>query len=306
MVPVARVELGRIRGNAHAIRTQVGPSVGIYAVIKADAYGLGAKMVSEAITDQVDAFCVFALREAVEADLWQRTGQPAIPIGPPESLDPAPYLAQHVRPAVSTVEQAMALKAARPILCVDTGMQRFACRPEHIDAVIAAGGIDEAFTHATTLAQVRRLVDLAGGRGLKLHAAGSSLLDEREARLDTVRPGLALYCGAVTLSVALAEVIESRGPVGYSRFVAARHGVILCGYAAGLRRGPCLVNGQRRRIIEVGMQSAYLEAAASDLPGDRVILLGGGLEPQEIAAAWGSTPHEALLRLTMAGIRQYS
>ena len=42
---------------------------------------------------------------------------------------------------------------ARPILCVDTGMQRFACAREQIDDVIRAGAIDEAFTHAVTLEQ---------------------------------------------------------------------------------------------------------------------------------------------------------
>ena len=65
----------------------------------------------------------------------------------------------------------------------------------------------------------------------RLHAAGTALLGIPEARLDAVRPGLALYRGAVRVSAPLAEVHASAGPVGYSGFTPStgRHGVILAG-----------------------------------------------------------------------------
>lgn len=293
-----RLDRERLRSNARRIREMCG--VPLYAVVKADGYGLGAAAVAEALRDVVDAFCVFSLREAAEADLWRRTGRPVLAIGPPDSADPADYAGQHVRPAVSTCEQARALRAARPVLCVDTGMQRFACPPAEVERALCDGGIDEAFTHATRLEHVRRLLELAGGRGLRLHAAASSLLERPEAHLDAVRPGMALYSGAVRVSARLAEVRRSDGPVGYGGFAATHHGVILVGYSHGLRRGPCILNGRRTVIPEVGMQSAYVETGPDDRVGDEVILLGDGLEAHDIAPSWGCTPHEVLLRLARA------
>ena len=290
--PAISIDFERIRTNAQRIAQQT-----VLAVIKANAYGLGAAAVADALKDVVAGFAVFSLREAADIGLWQRTGKPAIALGPPESLDPQAWIAQHVRPAVSTVEQASTLRDARPILCVDTGMQRFACRPDQIDAVLAAGRIDEAFTHAPTLEHVRRLKALAGGKVRRLHAAATSLLNEPEARLDAVRPGLALYRDAVTIAAPLVEAHNSAGPIGYTAFSARRHGVILCGYSHGLRRGPCMVNGQMRRIVEVGMQSAYIDLGDDGRPGDPVALLSSALLPEMVAAEWNCTAQEVILRL---------
>ncbi len=275
------------------------------AVIKADAYGLGAEAVARTIADLADGFCLFSLREAAAIRLWELTGKPSMTLGPDPGVGEAEYLAEHVRPSVWIVERATSLRAARPILSVDTGMQRFACPPEQIDAVLAAGGCDEAFTHATRLGHVQRLLELVGDRNLRLHAAGSSLLDEPLAWLNAVRPGLALYQNAVRASTRLIDVRDTRGPGGYTGFEAARHGIILAGHANGLRVGPCLVNGRLSRILEVGMQSAFVQAAQSDRIGDEVVLLGDALSEMEISAAWGTSPQEVLVRMCGMGERTY-
>jgi alanine racemase len=298
------IDLRKVRQNVMDIRQQTG--VPIIAVIKADAYGLGAKEIAPAIADLVEEFCLFSLEEAIAIDLWNRTSKPAITIGPPRSDDPQEYLSHHVRPAVSSPEQARRLKAAHPILCVDTGQQRFVCPPERIDETIRAGNIDDAFTHATSIEQVRKFSELMKGKGSWLHAAGSSLLHESEARFAAVRPGLALYAGAVRVSTRLVEVHQSRGPAGYSGFQSAYHGVILVGYSNGLRTGPCLVNGRSSSILEVGMQSAFVEIGTSENVGDEVVLLGETLTPQEIAPDWATAPHEVLFRLAGSGTRQYT
>ncbi|HEX2970972.1 MAG TPA: alanine racemase [Tepidisphaeraceae bacterium] len=299
-----RIDLARIRGSAQEIRRRTG--VAVLAVVKADAYGLGAAQVAEALADLADGWCVFSLAEAVQARLWQRTGKPTIVLGPPMSLNPGDYLPQHTRPAVSTLEQARALAAADPLLCVDTGMQRFACPRERIESVLDAGACREAFTHATRMEHVRRLLELVGNRQLRLHAAASDLLDLLEARLDAVRPGLVLYREAVRVSVPLLEARDTTGPAGYSGFVWPRIGVILCGYSQGLRKGPCLINGQRRYIPEVGMQSAYVQLQPGDRAGDEVVLLGDTLRPEDVAAEWKCSPHEVLITLASAGRPTYA
>ncbi len=298
-----RIDLAKLRANAVEIAHRTGVSV--YAVVKADAYGLGARRVAEAVGPVVAGFCVFSLKEAVDAELWARTGKPAIALGPPETLEPSPWLEQRVQPCVSTVEQAAALREARPIICVDTGMQRFACPPERLDDVIRAGGCEEAITHASRLEQVERLRELLRGRKLKMHASATALLDDPAARLDAVRPGLAIYRGAVRVSTPLVEVRESRGPAGYSGFTLPRHGVILCGYSNGLRPGVCSIKGQRRRLVEVGMQSAFVEASAEDRIGDEIVLLGDAVSEADVAGEWRCGPHEALMCLSGAGAREY-
>lgn len=297
------VDLRRVRANVQKIVDTTG--VPLIAVIKADAYGLGAAEVAPAIRDLVATFCIFNLGEAAESRLWERTARPAITIGPPSALNPDDYHSLHVRPAVSGIEQAAALRAADPLLCVDTGQQRFACPIERIDAVLRAGGCDEAFTHATRVEQVRQLKSAAAAKVERLHAAGSSLLDCQEAWLDAVRPGLAIYRGAVRVSTPLVEVHRTHGPAGYTGFSSEFHGVILAGYSNGLRPGPCVVNGRPSRILEVGMQTAFVETDASHRPGDEVALLGDGLGEQDVAGAWGTTPHEALFRLASLGVRTY-
>lgn len=301
------VDLDRVRRNVADVRRKVGRAE-VHAVVKADAYGLGARQVAAAVRDLVDGFVVFRTAEAFEAEL-PSLGKPTLSLGPFGPDDPGEGLAGFgIRCAVWTVEQARAMKSrtGRAVLSVDTGMQRFGCPPEQIDAVLSTGGCVEAFTHAARVEAARRLVELLGGRGLRLHAAGSALLNEPDAHLDLVRPGLALYRGAATVRTSLVDARDGRGPAGYTGFTARRHGVILAGYSNGLRPGPCLVGGRRRRVVEVGMQSAFVALEPGDGAGDEVTLLGDTLTEDEVAAAWGCTPHEALVRLSGTGRRVYS
>ena len=305
--PQTVIDLARVRANAEGVIALT--DVPLLAVVKADAYGLGARAVARALADLVEGFCVLSLAEAARAGLWALTGKPTIALGTPRAaMEPDDYLDQHVRPAVSGEDEALQLADADPVLSVDVGMQRFACPAEHVEGVIRSGLVREAFTHATNAEHVERFLEIAGGRGLRLHAAGSGLLGAPRARLDAVRPGLALYQGAARVAARLIEVRASDGPIGYTgwRSATGRHGVILAGYSNGLRAGgPCAVNGRPRRIPEVGMQSAFVELGPADRVGDEVVLLGDGVTEAAVASAWRTTPHEALVRTCGLGERSY-
>ena len=298
-----QIDLARVRANVRAIAAKTGKPV--IAVVKADAYGLGAARVAPAIADLVEAFYVFDLGEAVRYRLNDLTNRPTLALMG-TSDDPEDYLARNVRPIVWTKDRAAAFRSARPVLSVDTGQQRFGCPPEEVEDVKRAGGCDEAMTHASTVAQAQLLYDLLGHRA-KLHAAGTALLDEPAARFDAVRPGFALYRGAVRVSASLVDARDTRGPTGYSGFVSPthRHGVILAGYSNGLRVGPCLVNGARRNILEVGMQSAFVELGPNDKTGGDVTMLGDDVTEEDVATAWSTSPHHALLQLAASGRRVY-
>jgi alanine racemase len=298
----ASVDLAVVRQNIQAIAARV--QVPIIAVVKSDGYGLGARHIAETIGDLIEKFCVFQLHEAMNASLWEIAHKPVLVLGPDFDATASDYLAAHAHPAVWDSVRASNLRATNPVLCVDTGMQRFACPAAEIDSVIAAGGITEAFTHAANLNHVQKLKDITRGRNLRLHAAASALLDEPEACLDAVRPGLALYRGAARISARLVEAKDSNGPIGYRGFSTQRFGVILCGYSNGLRIGPCSVNGMRRQVLEVGMQSAYVEIGPNDRVGDEVILLGDGITEADLASAWQCTEHQVLVHLVGGATRR--
>jgi alanine racemase len=302
--PSVTVDLARVQANAQAILQRTG--VPLIAVVKADGYGLGARRMVEAMAELAAAFYVLDAAETLAfADL--DTGKPTIAmLG--TSDDPADYVSRKIRPAVWTVERANQLRQARPILSVDTGQHRFSCPADQVDAVLKTGACEDALTHATTLAQVKQLRDLAGGRVARLHAAGSGLLGEPDAWLDAVRPGFALYEGATRVAAKLLETRDVVGPAGYSGFVSStgRLGIFMGGYSNGMRAGAqALVNGVRRRIPEIGMQSAFVELGSNDKVGDEVVLLGDGISEREVAAAWNTSPQEALYRLSRVGEKSY-
>jgi alanine racemase len=301
-----RVDLARIRSNAEAILKTTG--VELIAVLKADGYGHGAVSVADAINDLASGWYVFTCQEAVEARLFDLTGKHSMAGNVPLSSDVEMMADNGIRPGVWQPEGAQLFARLDPILCVDTGMQRFACPPEQIDAMFAAHAFNEAYTHASRPEQVAKLRELMTGHpGVRLHAAATALMDRPDCRLDAVRPGLALYEGAARVSATLLEARDQRGPIGYTGFSSPthRHGVILAGYSNGLRAGPVRVNGRPQRILEIGMQSAYVSLDANDKVGDEVVLLGDDLSLTEVAAAWGTGPQQAMVTLVGMGEKHY-
>ncbi len=279
--------------------------VPLLPVVKSNAYGLGLEAISETIADLAEGFCVFQAREAIAADLAQRTGKRVLALGPPESLDPDDYLSHRITPAVCNPFEAWELRKASPALAIDTGMQRFSCPKEEVARALLAGICREVFTHATRIEHVEMLLDFSSAFPVMRHAAASGLLHDARARLDAVRPGLALSRNAVTISSRIFEIHQSRGPAGYTGFLAPYHGIILVGYAHGLRKGPCIINDRRCRILEIGMQSAYVEVGAESKVGDTVILLGETLSETELSACWNCSPHEVLCSLSCSATRSY-
>ena len=297
------IDLARIRRNALEICRVTG--VPLIAVVKADGYGLGARRVAETVGDLVEAFYVFRAEEAVEHDLYSLTGKRSIALLG-ESNDATHYLDRHIHPAVWNVERAKSLEKARPVLSFDSGQQRFGCSAAVMSEILKCCSIGEIFTHASTVDQAAAFERATSGiPNMHRHAAGSALLDSPVARFDAVRPGLALYRGATRVTARLIETHDTVGSAGYSGFRAARHGVIGCGYSNGLRTGPCRVNNEPSRILEVGMQSAFVELSPRDRVGDEVVLLGDGLTEMDVAREWLCTPHEVLIRLCGAGVRFY-
>jgi len=292
-----RIDLTRVRTNAVAVKRQTGRP--LIAVVKSDAYGLGARAVVKALEGVADEFAYFNLDEA------RAVRKPGLILGP-LSGSPAGHAAIGVRPSVGSVAEARLVGRLPVALQVDTGMRWFGCPPDQIDQIRKACVIVEAFTHTMSVSGARMLRRLCEGKVPRLHAAASRLLDQPAAWLDAVRPGLALYRGAVTATTRLAAVRDLDGPAGYRRFRARRAGIILCGYARGFVPGTVLLNGRCRRVLDVGMNTSMIEIGPQDRPGDRVILLGGAMTEDVVAESVGCTPHEVLCRYACLGPRMYA
>lgn len=298
------VNLDRVRAAAEEIKRRTG--VKVIAVVKADAYSLGAPQVADALASVVHEFAYFALEEA------QALGRPGLLIGPPfASADE--FRAAGVRPAVGSLEAAERYRGLRVAISVDTGMQRFGCMPDALDALVPRCDVSEYLTHAVTVEAALRLKAACGQRGRPIHAAASSLLDEPATWFDAVRPGVALFRGAMRVTARLALVRETRGAVGYTGFTHSPVGVILGGYSNRLSAGaPLLINGRRQRILETGMNTSYVSADPADRIGDPVLLLGeaddgrGKITEQEIATALHIREHEVLCRYGAVGQRTYT
>jgi alanine racemase len=290
------INLDHIRAAAESIRART--RVGLIAVIKADAYGLGAARAADVLAPAVDQFAYFSVAEAREV------GRPGLVVGPPDG-DPAEFRELNLRPAVANRAAAQKFSGMRVAIKVDTGMQRFGCPPEDLDDLVARCDVEDYFSHAVTVDAIQRLRAACAGRGRPIHAAASCLLDCPESYFDAVRPGLALYRGAVRVSTRLHSVRDTSGPVGYTGFHWPRVGIILAGYSNFLRLAPVLINGRRQHLLEVGMNTSFVTVDPHDKPGDEVVLLGDGLTEADLARHFGVREHEMLCYYTGMGPRQY-
>ncbi len=290
------VDLDHVRASAESIRRNTG--VALIPVIKADAYGLGAVQVADALATVASEFAYFYIDEA------RQVRRPGLALGPPLG-DPAEYRELSVRPTIGRLADADRFAGSPVCIEVDTGMQRFGCGGEQLDALAARCDVQDYMTHAVAIEGVQRFVELVGHRGRPKHAACSTLLHRPEAWLDAVRPGFALYRGAVRVSTRLVALRATKTPIGYTGFETPRVGIVLCGYASGLRPGPVLINGRQQHVLEVGMNTCFVSADARDEVGDEVVLLGDELTEQALAIHHQIRPHEVLCRYTAMGPRRY-
>jgi len=221
----AEISTGAVRHNLALLRERIGEGVKLCAVVKADGYGHGLDVLLDVLTEAADAFAVATPAEAIQLrELGCR--KPVLLFLPPCAGDAGSETRGElirrdvtmtlVSPAeVSAVGAAARRRGveARVHVKVDTGMGRRgvlpAAAPRLIEQVRAEPGLrlTGLYTHLATadeadkapareqLARFGAVVEQVCGReGLVLHAANSAAaIDLPEARLDMVRPGIALY-----------------------------------------------------------------------------------------------------------------
>jgi len=317
--------------NLHLIRSIIGPSVDLIAVVKANAYGHGMREAGTLLWQEgVRRFAVACFEEA--AELRQHLSSAEILIlGGISSEEEASCSKLNLIPAL--VDEHTPLSNLAVHLLIDTGMTRLGVNWSRCAQILDSLGnrVRGVFSHFASAesdpeycqVQLRRFKQAISGRRLFRHLSNSSGIALPECRFEAVRPGLALY--GIDPGVPLGDlkpimswktriVSISRVPagtrVGYSSgFITRREsliGVLPVGYADGYSRS--LSN---RGIVRIGSALAPVVGYVSmdmitvDLTdvnpvqiGDEVVLLEAApnspLSASSLARILRTIPYEIL------------
>jgi alanine racemase len=370
----AEVNLEALRHNLRVVQRHAG-GAHVWAVLKADGYGHGAPAVARTLERAgADGFCVALLEEGIEL---REAGirKPILVMGGyygdahqevvVRGLVPVVYDAEQIAGFARLVRGGLVAGPIDVHLKVDTGMARLGVRMDGIGALAAcladtpevrvvglmthlacadAPTVDETTEQMLRFDEATALLARHGVRPTVRHAASSAALARGQARLDAVRPGIALFGVAprrvdsgeafladvrqvirVRTEVVDVREIPEGSPVGYSALWRAtrrtRIATIPMGYADGLSRqlsnkGHVLVRGRRAPIVgAVSMDMSMIDV--TDVPGaslrDEVVVLGAqegalgkdAISADEVALHMGTIAWEVLTQISRRVPRFY-
>lgn len=293
------VDLDAIAANVRAIRRWIGPAVRLVAVVKAQAYGLGAEMVATAALEAgADGLAVARVQEGIRLRRHGVTSPILLLTGfAPEEAPRVvaqgltPTVVEHAQlPSLMTASQRAGTRLPVHVK-VDTGLHRYGAPLDQALALtrtIAAADVLELegfFTHFATadaldlsfareqLAAFRAATAALAGDGAQpryLHAANSAgTLGLREAHFDLVRVGLGVYGYYATPAVSRASV--SLQPAVTLRARVARLLALDAGCTVGYGCSYRTTRPMRAALLTIGY--------ADGLPGSHYrggyVLLGG-------------------------------
>ena len=303
----AEIDLGAIAANVQAIRRQIGATVQMMAVVKANAYGHGALPVArQALACGADYLGVACLEEALELR-GAGIDAPILVLGyvPKQNFKEA--IAEQIELTVFDLSSARALsvvaqqtgRTAHIHLKLETGMGRlgFNADAKSVDVLLSiadlAGiNIKGLFSHLASaderdksfarqqLSIFHAFVERLEQRGLFIpvkHIANSAAIMELpEAHLDMVRAGIILY-GLLPSEAVDRNILELRPAMRLMSRV-----IFIKDIAAGtsISYGRSYISPEPRRVATVpigyadGYSRGFSNRAAAVIRGKRVSLLG--------------------------------
>ena len=207
------IDLDAIWANVEQIKGRLAKNCRLLAVVKNDAYGLGAPEVARQLADKVDYFAVSTLQEAL-AVRGAGVGRPILVFIPPQAGQVGLFVKHNL---TATLDSDPTLEALRgsglPVhLKVNTGMNRLGLAAAEVaktaERAQAAGliitGIYSHFAAAAEQDFAQKQLDLFKevvteldvrqiDRGLAHIANSAAIVNLPEAHLDMVRAGTILY-----------------------------------------------------------------------------------------------------------------
>ncbi len=232
---VAEIDLGAVQRNLARFRRVVGPSVAVFGVVKADAYGHGAVPVARALEPLCNALAVSLVEEGLEL---RAAGirAPIFVLGAYYNRHQDDVIAQRLTPVVYDVGDlerfgGAAARRGRRIdvhVKVDTGMSRLGVSVAELPGVLArfddltglrlaglcthfaSADLPDASVTEEALGKFEGCLELARRAGfteLAHHAANSAAAVRfPRARFSAVRPGLALFGAMPSRHVGVADL----------------------------------------------------------------------------------------------------
>ncbi len=329
---VMTVDLELVRRNVHSCRSRLSSGVKLCAVVKADAYGHGAAMLSREVQADVDAFAVALVEEGIELRL-AGVLRPVLVLLPVCVQEIERALWYGLTLSVASLGGLYAVeRVARKIqmvasvhFAVDTGMNRVgftrqdrflsACRYAASSPFLCLSGV---FSHFSSIEQketekqyatFRRRVALARkfAPELTAHIAATPTFENRTYQEDMVRVGLALYgygVRGVQPVMMLTVPTISRRTVGEgARLLYApapnekkRVKIVRVGYADGFLR-----SGNTAFCVPMAMDTAAVDGADCA----SVEILGKNRRADVIARETGTIAYEVLVKASIRAERVY-
>jgi len=273
---VASIDLSAIRHN-YAVAKRCAPGRQAFAVVKANAYGHGAREVVAALHDEVDGFAVASLEEAAEVRALHGEARILLLEGcfAAQEYQVAAQLGLDVvLHSAPQVQQLLAARLGRPLsvwLKLDSGMHRLgfsevAVREWHgrlqgatqvaeLNLLSHFACADER-GHPLTEQQVERFIGLLDLDFAQRSLANSAaILTIPAAHMDWLRPGIMLY-GASPFSELSAEVLGLRPVMSLTAELIAIHEVNV-GEAVGYGASWVAARPSRIGTVSCGYADGY-------------------------------------------------
>jgi alanine racemase len=330
------VDLAAIRANWTSFARRAGPAEAA-GVIKADAYGLGARRVGLALAEEgVRTFFVATLGEAISARQTLGDAQTIYVLNGPEEAEVAHFVDQRLFPVLNNMRQiALWTAASAPVaaaLHLDTGMNRLglpldglAEARSMLTAVdvplvmshLACSGTPEHPLNARQLALFGEAARHFPGARKSLAATAGVYLG-RSYHFDMVRPGIGLYgdndredeaqglSPVATLDAPILQVrtLPGGASVGYGATFVAQSPVTVATIALGYADGYLRAAAGRGYGVLAGVRCPVLGRISMDLITLDVTDAGDAARPGERVQMLGpSVPLKAVA--AAAGTNSY-
>ncbi|RUM31666.1 MAG: alanine racemase [Aquifex sp.] len=326
---VLEIDEEKIRENIRKLSQFSGKK--IIAVIKADAYGIGAKEIAQILKDmeEVDSFAVACVKEGVQLRK-QAIKKEILILGGifPEDLD---FIEEYqLTPVISNHEHLKVLgnRDIKFHVKYDTGMGRLGFLNEIIKDERIIGVMSHFSSPANrefSLLQVKRFEEIVKHyRNVqKIHMESSAGLIYKVPFTTHIRVGLAIYGEkplknypidikpALRLKARLISVkdVPENYPISYSRtFITRRKtriGVVAFGYADGLmkslsNKGYLIYKGKRVPILgNITMDMTIVDLSETDAKvGDWIEIVNEERSFTALAKDAGTIPYELMCNLS--------
>lgn len=311
------VDAKEILLNLKRAKNNLNRNVKVCAVLKADAYGFGAKKIYELIKDNVDYFAVARLSEFLELKSFG-LNKPCLILSPLFGVDLEIAISQGAELTVTNVDSIYVIDdickscqtKAKVHLKVDTGMNRFGFKclndfkkalkiikqKENIVIVGLYSHLYNAEDKEKTLKQrskfifYKKVINKYGFNPV-CHLSSSKGLKDTQNQFNMVRLGFDLYHSnkhKLVCKVIETKKIKKGETVGYNGDFVAKKDMFMAvcsiGYADGIfrqmKKSYVLINGIKCKIIgNICMDSIMIEIPKDNVNvGDMVVLFGKSKE----------------------------